>query len=95
MTRRADKSFTKKVAGGMEPEQPALNGAVGSPEGYHSAREHSDFDYDSEEAQEVETEEDLTAESDNSDTSSIQLGLASIRSQCSTTANRDRKRTGG
>ena len=93
MTRRADRFFTKKVAGGPEPEQPTLHGAVESPEGYHSAREHSDFnDNSEEEAQELESEEEPMAESDNSDTSSIRSGCASIRSQHSTTANRDWKR---
>ena len=60
MTCRADKFFAKKVTGGPEPEWPALHGAVESPEGYHSAREHSDFDDDSEEeTQDVESEENL------------------------------------
>ena len=93
MTCRADKFFTKKVAGGLEPERPGLHGAVVSPEGYHSAREHSDFDDDSEEeAQEVESEGEPMAESDNSNTSSVRSGCASICSQRSTTANRDRKK---
>ena len=39
MTRRADKYFAKKVAGGLEPERPALRAAAGSLNGYHSARE--------------------------------------------------------
>ena len=59
MTHRADKFFTKKVARGPEPEQPALHAAVESPDGYHSAREHLDFDDDTEEeTQEVESEEE-------------------------------------
>ena len=94
MTCRADKFFARKVAGGPEPERPALHATVESPDGYHSAREHSDFDDDTEEeTQEVESEEEPMGESDNSDTSSVRSGRASLRSQCSTTANRDQKRT--
>ena len=94
MTRRADKFFAKKVARGPELERPALHAAVESPDGYHSAREHLDFDDDTEEeTQEVESEEEPMEESDNSDTSSIQSGRASLRSQCSTMVNRDQKRT--
>ena len=49
MTHRADKHFAKKVAGGPGLEWPALHTAVGSPEGYHSARGPLDFDNDTEE----------------------------------------------
>ena len=69
---RADKFFAKRMAGGSEPEWPALRTAAGSPDGYHSAKETSDFDDDTEEeAQEVESDVDQTLESDNSDDSSI------------------------
>ena len=92
MTRRADKFFPRKVAGGPELERPALHAAVESPDGYHSAREHSDLDDDTEEeTQELESEEEPMEESDNSDTSSVRLGHTSLHSQCSTMANRDRK----
>ena len=40
----------------------------------------------------MESEEEPMAESDNSDTSSVRSGCASIRSQRSTTVNRDQKR---
>ena len=46
-----------------------------------------------EEAQDVESEEELLDESNNSDTSSVQSGHTSLHSQCSTMENRDRKRT--
>ena len=46
MTCRADKFFAKKMAGGPEPEQPALRTTAGSPDGYHSVKETSDFDDD-------------------------------------------------
>ena len=93
MTCRADKFFAKKMAGGPEPEWPALRTAAGSPDGYHSAKETSDFDDDTEEeAQEVESDVELMVESDNSDNSSVQLDCASLHSQRSTTENRDRKR---
>ena len=96
MTRRADKHFAKRVAGGHGLERPALHATAGSPDGYHSAREPSDFDNDTEEElQDVESEEEPMVKSDNSDTSSVQSGHASLRSQCSTTENRDRKRTRG
>ena len=92
MTRRADKYFAKKIAGGLEPERPALHTITGSPDGYHSAKETSDFDDDTEEeAQEVESDE-LMVESDNSDDSSVRSDRASLHSQCSTTENRDQKR---
>ena len=95
MTRHADRCFAKKMAGGLEQEQPALHAGTGSPDGYHSAREPSDFDNDmDEELQQVESkEEEPMVESDNSDAGSI-LGCASLHSQCSTMENRDRKRTG-
>ena len=96
MTRRADKYFAKKVAGGTGLEQPALHAAAESPDGYHSAREPSDLDNDTEEElQDVESEEEPVVESDNSNTSSVRSGHASLRSQRSTTENRDRKRTRG
>ena len=49
MTRHADKYFAKKVARGQGLEWLALRDAAGSPDGYHSAREPSDFDNDTEE----------------------------------------------
>ena len=93
MTRRADKFFTKKMAGGLEPEWPALRTIAGSPDRYHSAKETSDFDDDTkEEAQEVESDVEHTFESSDSDDSSVRSGCASLHSQHSTTENRDRKR---
>ena len=93
MTCRADKFFAKKMAGGLEPEWPALHTIVGSPDGYHSAKETSELDDDTEEeAQEVESDVEHMFESGDSDDSSVQLGCASLHSQCSTTENRDRKR---
>ena len=91
MTRWADRFFAKKMAGGSEQEQPALHAGAGSPDGYHSAREHSDFDNDTdEEVQQVESEEEEPmVESDNSDVASV-LGRASLHSQRSITENRDR-----
>ena len=96
MTCHADKYFAKKVAGGMGLERPALHAAAKSPDGYHSAREPSDLDNDTEEElQDVGSKEEPMVESDNSDTSSVRSGHASLCSQCSTTENRDRKRTRG
>ena len=96
MIRCTDKHFAKKVAGGPGLERPALHAAAGSPDGYNSAREPSDFDNDTEEElQDVESEEEPMVESDNSDTSSVQSGRTSLRSQCSTMENRDRERTRG
>ena len=96
MTRRTDKHFAKKVAGGPGLERPALHAATGSPDGYHSAREPSDFDNDTkEELQDAESEEEPMVESDNSDASSVLSGRTSLRSQCSTMENRDWKRTRG
>ena len=96
MTRHADKHFAKKVAGGTGLERPALHAAARSPDRYHSAREPSDLDNDTEEElQDVESEEEPMVESDNSDTSSVRSGRASLRSQHSTTENRDWKRTRG
>ena len=96
MTRCADKHFAKKVAGGPGLEWQALHATAGSPDGYHSAREPLDFDNDTkEELQDVESEEEPMVESDNSDTSSVRSGHTSLRSQHSTTENRDQKRTRG
>ena len=93
MTRRADKFFTKKMAGGPEPERPTLRTIAGSPDGYHSAKETLDFNDDTEEeAQEVESDVELMVESDNSDNSSVRSDRASLHSQRSTTGKRDRKR---
>ena len=96
MTHRADKHFAKKVAGGLGLEQPALRATAGSLDGYHSAREPSDFDNDTEEElQDVESEDEPMVESDNSDTSSVRTGRTSLHSQCSTMENREQKRTRG
>ena len=93
MIHRADKFFAKRMAGGPQPERPALRTAAGSPDGYHSAKETSDFGEDTEEeAQEVESDVEQTLESDNSDDSSVRSDRASLHSQRSTTENRDRKR---
>ena len=95
MTCRADKFFAKKVAGGSEQEQSTLHARAASPDGYHSAREPSDFNNDTdEELQQVESkEEEPMVESDNSHAGSA-LGHASLHSQRSTMENRDWKRTG-
>ena len=96
MTCHADKHFAKKVAGGTGLERPALHATARSPDDYHSAREPSDLDNNTEEElQDVESEEEPMVESDNSDTSSVWSGYASLPSQCSTMENRDRKRTRG
>ena len=96
MTRRADKFFPTKMAGGPKPEWPTLRTVAGSPDGYHSAKETSDFDDDTEEeAQDVESDEEHMVESDNSDTSSVLSGHASLHSQRSTMENRDWKRISG
>ena len=93
MTCRADKFFAKKMAGGLEPEWPALRATAGSPDGYHSVKETSDFNDDTEEeAQEVESDVEHMFESDKSDGSSVRSDRASLHSQHSTTDNRDRKR---
>ena len=93
MTRRADKFFIKKMAGGSEPERPALHAPAGSPDGYHLVKETSDFDDDTEEeTQEVESDVEHMFESDNSDDSSVLSDRASLQSQRSTTENRDWKR---
>ena len=81
------------MAGGSEPEQPALRNTAGSPDRYHSVKETPDFDNDTEEeAQEVESDVEQMLESYNSDDSSVRSDRASLHSQCSTTENRDRKR---
>ena len=96
MTCCTDKHFAKKVAGGLGLERPALHATARSTDGYHSAREPSDFDNDTkEELEDVESEEEPMVESDNSDTSSVWSGHTSLRSQHSTMENRDRKRTRG
>ena len=96
MTRRTDKHFAKKVAGGLEQEWLALHAAAGSPDGYHSAREPSDFDNDTEEElQDVESEEEPMVEFDNSNTSFVWSGHTFLQRQHSTTEKRDRKRTRG
>ena len=93
MIRRADKFFANRMAGGSEPEWPTLCTAAGSLDGYHSVKETSDFDNDTEEeAQEVESDVEQMLESDNSDDSSVRSDCASLHSQRSTTENRDRKR---
>ena len=93
MTHRDDKFFAKKMAGGPELEQPALHTVAGSPDGYHLAKETSDFDDDTEEeAQEVESDVEHMFESNNSDDSSVRSDRASLHSQRSTTENRDWKR---
>ena len=93
MTCRANKFFAKKMVGGSEPERPTLRATAGSLDGYHLAKETSDFDDDTEEeAQEVESDVEHMFKSDNSDDSSVQSDRVSLHSQHSTTENRDRKR---
>ena len=82
MTRHANKFYAKRMAGGLEPECLALHAAAGSPDGYHSAKEPSDFDNDTkEELRDVESKEEAAPESDNSDTSSVWSGRDSICTQ--------------
>ena len=96
MTCRADKYFAKRLAGGPVQERSALHASAGSPNGYHSAREPSDFDNETkEELQDGEFEEEPMVKSNNSDTSSVQSGPSSLHSQRSMMENRDRKRTRG
>ena len=72
MARQADKYFAKRLAGGPVQEWSALHAGARSPDGYHSAREPSDFDNKTEEKlQDVESEEEPMVESNNSDTSSV------------------------
>ena len=93
MTHRADKFFAKKMAGGPEPEWPALCTVAGSPDGYHLVKETLDFDDDTkEEAQELESDVELMVESNNSNDSSVRSDCTSLHSQHSTTENRDQKR---
>ena len=81
------------MAGGPEPERLALHTIAGNPDGYHLAKETSDFDDDTqEEAQEVESDVELMVESDNSDDNSVWSDRVSLHSQRSTTENRDQKR---
>ena len=94
MTCRADKYFAKTMTRGLEPERPGLHAAVESPDGYHSAWEHSDLDDDTEEeTQDGESEEEAMGDYNNSNTSSIRSGCTSLGSPCSTTVNGDQKRT--
>ena len=96
MACRADKYFAKRLAGGPVQERSALHAGTGSPDGYHSAREPSDFDNETEEElQDGKSEEEPMVKSDNSDTSSVRSGQASIHSQHGTMENRDQKRTRG
>ena len=96
MARWADKYFAKRLAGGLVQEQSTLHAGTRSPDGYHLAREPSDFDNETEEElQDGMSEEEPMVESDNSDTSSVWSGRASLHSQRSTMENRDRKRTRG
>ena len=75
MIRRPDKFFAKKMAGGSELEWPTLRTIAGSPDGYHSVKETSDFiDDTEEEAQEVESDVEHMLESDNSDDSFRPVG---------------------
>ena len=70
------------MAGGLEPEWPTLRTTAGSLDRYHSAKETSDFDDDTEEeAQEVESDVEQMLESDNSDDSSVQSDHASLHTQ--------------
>ena len=96
MAHWADKYFAKRLAGGLVQERSALHAGTASPDGYHSAREPSDFDNETkEELQDVEAEEEPMAKSDNSNTSLVRSGHTSLRSQRSAMENRDRKRTRG
>ena len=96
MAHQADKYFAKRLAGGPVQKRSTLHAGARSPDRYHSAREPSDFDNETEEElQDGKSEEEPMVKSDNSDTSSVQSGCASLCSQRSTTENRHRKRTRG
>ena len=95
MTRRSDKAAAKKIVGGALPEPEHLCGSTGPPEDFHSARENSDFEDQTEEEleelQESGPEEEEATESDQSEASTAPSSRASFRSRRSNTENRDKK----
>ena len=95
LIRRADKLAAKKVVGGTAPEPEFLCASAGPQEDFHSARENSDFEDQTEEEleelQESKQEEDAP-ESDHSEASTAPSSHASFHSRRSNTENRDKKR---
>ena len=97
--RRSDKSQAKKF---LKKQQalPVMAAWPGSPEDYHSTREPSDFEYESDDPPELDPghtdseyeEEEDGAFSGYSSAGSIAVGYETDRTERSNTANRDKKR---
>ena len=95
LTRRADKLAAKKIVGGAVPEPKFLCASAGPQEDFHSARENSDFEDQTEEEleelQESKQEEEDAPELDHSEASSAPSSHVSLRSRRSNTENWDKK----
>ena len=97
--RRSDKLQAKKL---MKQQQalPVMAARPGSPDDYHSAREASDFDYESDDPPELDPghtdpeydEDEDGAFSGYSSAGSVAVGYETDRTERSNTTNRDKKR---
>ena len=102
MIRRADKYLAQRH--GKEPERipgavpvlPAFPDRAATPDDYHSAREPSESEYDTEETDPEENREDVEEDDDNasvgSDTTFKSSGCDMDRTNRTTTANQTRRR---
>ena len=95
---RSDKSQAKKLL--KQPVLPVMAARPGSPDDYHSARDASDFEYESDDPPELDpghadtdyNEEEDGAFSGYSSAGSVAVGYETDRTERSNTANRDKKR---
>ena len=95
--RQSDKSQAKKLL--KKQALPVMAAQPGSPEDYHSAREPSDFEYESDNPPELDPghtgseyeEEEDGAFSGYSSAGSVVVGYETDRMERSNTANRDKK----
>ena len=98
MIRRSDKSQAKKLL--KQGALPVMAARPASPDDYHSARDASDFEYESDDPPELDPEHvdtDYDEEEDGafsgySSAGSVAVGYETDRTERSNTANRDKKR---
>ena len=98
MIRRSDKSQAKKLL--KQQALPVMAARLGSPDDYHSARDVSDYEYESDDPPELDPEhvdtnydeEEDGAFSGYSSAGSIVVGYETDRTERSNAANQDKKR---
>ena len=99
MIRKSDQSQAKKLLKQQQQALPVMAAWAGSPDDYHSAREPSDFEYESNDPPELDPgptdsgneDEEGGVCSGYSSAGSVALGYDTDQTERSNTANRDKK----